>query len=281
MMGDYFGALLRSAGVAPARAGDGGPRAPRVADIGVEVETIAAADGGTAEVQRGAVEEGSSTPSAVQGTRMAVQPAVAQQSAAPASPATQPKQPADAPEGALHPAVRAALHWVAADPEAARESSPPAPRRLAPTPAPQPSAPPSAIAQPASRFDSESEPSPSPRASAPPVGRPPQAEATGALADAPFAPRFGTANGDFVAELDVAFDPLPQREPGRSRNAAHPSAQRKQVEISIGSMHVRVDPPPPAVVAATPPPLPQPVPQRTGAVRSSDTSFARSRLPRF
>lgn len=281
MMGDYFGALLRSAGVAPARAGDGGTPAPSVADIGVEVETIAAADGGTAEVQRGAVEEGSSTPSAVQGTRMAVQPAVAQQSAAPASPATQPKQPADAPEGALHPAVRAALHWVAADPEAARESSPPAPRRLAPTPAPQPSARPSAIAQPASRFDSESERSPSPRAPAPPVGRPPQAEATGALADAPFAPRFGTANGDFVAELDVAFDPLPQREPGRSRNAAHPSAQRKQVEISIGSMHVRVDPPPPAVVAATPPPLPQPVPQRTGAVRGSDTSFARSRLPRF
>lgn len=279
MMGDYFGALLRSAGVAPARAGDGGTPAPRVADIGVEVETIAAADGGTAEVQRDAVEEGSSTPSAVQGTRMAVQPAVAQQSAAPASPATQPKQPADAPEGALHPAVRAALHWVAADPEAARESSPPAPRRL--TPAPRPSARPSAIAQPASRFDSESEPSPSPRAPAPPVGRPPQAEANGALADTPFAPRFGTASDGLVAELDVAFDPLPQREPGRSRNAAHSSAQHEQVEISIGSIHVRVDPPPPAVVAATPPPLPQPVPQRTGAARGSDTSFARSRLPRF
>jgi len=280
-MGDYFGALLRSAGVAPARAGDGGPRAPRVADIGVEVETIAAADGGTAEVQRGAVEEGSSTPSAVQGTRMAVHPAVAQQSAAPTSPATQPKQPADVPEGALHPAVRAALHWVAADPEAARESSPPAPRRLTPTPAPRPwctAARTVASASSSTRADGHDA---SPRAPAPPVGRPPQAEATGAPTGTPFAPRFGTANGDFVAELDVAFDPLPQREPGRSRNAAHPSAQREQVEISIGSIHVRVDPPPPAVVAATPPPLPQPVPQRTGAVRSSDTSFARSRLPRF
>lgn len=258
-MTGYFDALLRSAGAVPA---DAGARAMP-------------ASGGDLVEQEFEVEAGTA-PEAVAASRPPEAPAqieTAPQTLAETPPqvTAQPREvvrSAPAPsliarprlDDEVHPVVRAALQWVAADPGPAERAVPEvAEVRLASDPPPRPL--PAATQptrtlrpeqiRPLSRIERESEPRPE---------RPSEIQ-----------PHRSPAR-----ELDLS---LPHaRLEAVAASESPPPAPQDRIEVSIGTIHVSVDAPPaPRAVVQPAPPLQRP--QTTRAAPRS--GFARSRLPRF
>ena len=278
-MTDYFGALLRSAGAVPA---DATARAtpPDTADLfeqelEVEVATESVAAAQPAESPP-AIEPASHTPT--EATPASPEPREVRRSEPVKSPLTGPAL------DEVHPVVRAALDWVAADPEGGERAvsevhehargSDPAPRRQSPPVVSQPArtARPAAAdvtvaaaatqpvrterppqSPPLPRIEVEAEPAPQRQAAVPPH--------PSAVRELDFKlPRASRTRQDAIKTIDDAV-PGPQ----------------DRTEVSIGTIHVRVDAPAPRVVAqpAQPPqrpPQPAPPADRGG--------FSRSRLPR-
>jgi hypothetical protein len=182
----------------------------------------------------------------------------------------------------VHPVVRAALEWVAADPESVEraESTPgsaepqrvsdPSPRRLVPTP----SAPAAKSVDTVSVAAAESL---RPR-HAPPLPRfehqaAHDAEPGPARAAAPI-------QSSQVGDLDLARRPASQASQPVVTTADEPAPPpQDRIEVTIGTIHVRVDAPPAARAVVQPAPPPPRPPQ---PARSADrSSFSRSRVPRI
>jgi hypothetical protein len=278
-MSDYFAALMRSAGSIPvdagARAGTPAPHAPGDDLREEHVEVVAAAPPGPASVQplahdEAAIEEMpershggapaaagvAPLPSATSSPDVAVPESVrASPLPALALPSTVPLAPVEQ-HAAMNPVVRAALRWVAADPG-----------NLAGAPAP-------GVASPSANVD--------PR-------QPAQRTETRALAversgrRSPIDPavpalhRAGPAPRQVAPQMDLSPAPRSPRMATREEVAREARGDAQRVEVSIGTIHVRVDAPEPRVVAqpAAPPPRPAPAPP---AERSG---FSRCRLPRL
>lgn len=167
-------------------------------------------------------------------------------------------QPASAelPEGLVrHEAVRAALRWVAADPirqqapstmsiidEAPRRANHPAIHQPLDAPRPTVKDAPTPDAEPASIAIQNAAP---------------------AARDTAQRPRRARALGTEATVIDrIAEEKAPLHE--------------ERVEVSIGTIHVRVDAPPPPAVVAQSMQAPQPQPER----REERSSFSRCRIPR-
>ena len=274
-MTDYFGALLRSAGAVPAdlaaRATPTGTADLVEQEVEVEVgaapESVAPAKG---------FELNSAAQSATEAAPASPEPREARRSEPVRSPFARPAL------DEVHPVVRAALEWVAADPEREERAASEAPEpEVASDPAPRRQLPPVASqsartaaadvtlaaaatqpvrtvrprqAPPLPRIDHEAEPAPD-RQTAAPSPPSPVRELDFTL------PRASRTRLDVIKTIDDAA-------PG----------PKDRIEVSIGTIHVRVDGPPAPRVVAQPAQAPQRPPQPE---RPADNSgFARSRLPR-
>jgi hypothetical protein len=280
-MSDYFGALLRSAGAAPPDA-----VAPGVPPIGqadlveqeVEVEVGAPPESAPAAHSPDAPaanEPASDTPTEA---RLAPDRREVVRSEPAGSLVTRPAL------DEVHPVVRAALEWVAADPEpveravsavsdvpAAQPVGASSPRRQLPH-SPTPFAPPAAPAAPLAAALTE------PRRTVQPPHVPPvlriqhEAEPAPQL-QAPSSPPSPVREPDLaLPRASRAWQPVvtPTHEPA--------PAPQDRIEVNIGTIHVRVDAPPVprAVVQPAPPPQRPPQPARP----ADRSSFSRSRIPR-
>lgn len=273
-MSDYFGALLRSAGAlaAPARLPTPAPSAVPGDDIvEQDLEAEGAAPGERAPAR--------AEPAHEQAAEAAAWPAAAPEADAPAprdgvarqqpaAPSAAPDAPPAAPPPAplpqredpalAHPLVRAALRWVAADPQALPAPAHPAPptHAVAPRAAPSPEVGP-AVASPRS-IESPAEAS--------------------RVAAAPGRPQAVREIGE-TGEIELSLPAAPRRHAaseGASTRAAA-AAPARPIELHIGTIHVAVDAPPPrAVVQPLAPPAPRP--QAPAAERSG---LSRLRLPRL
>jgi len=273
---DYFGALLRSAAAlaAPARpptpasavapgddlverdcdadaAAPPGERAPARAEPAHEPAAqpvawpAATLDADAPAHRDGVAQQRFAAPS----VRPDLQPA-----APPAAPLPQREGPALA-----HPLVRAALRWVAADPQALPAQAQPAlPTHLA--------APPHAAPSP------EAEPAVAP---VQPVAPPADA---GRAAAAPRRPQGMREVGD-IGDIELTLPALPRRRGAPEGAAPWPveAAPRPTIDLHIGTIHVAVDAPPPRAVLP-PPAQPAPRPPAPAAERSG---LFRMRLPRL
>jgi hypothetical protein len=255
-MTDYFAALTRSAGLARER------REPMRDPAGIveqNVERVADS--------RGVAYASSPLPHAEPATIAAetsehdngpvAQPAVPAKRGIPASTAPPRSVSADPPEALVrNAAVGAALRWVAADPARRHDPSTPsiideAPRRSA-----SPAITQQVGAAPPASKDSDSldtKPAWIEIQAAPTTQRD--------AAQRPERARTLTTNATVVDRLADEIPPL----------------QEERVEVSIGTIHVRVDAPSPPAVVAQPRQASQPSPER----HEERSSFSRSRIPRI
>jgi hypothetical protein len=281
-MSDYFGALLRSAGVVSSDA-----LAPRATPIGqgdlVEQEV---------EVEVGAPE--SMTAAQSPEAPAAIEPAPSTPTdTRPASPERREvmrSEPVGSPFtrpglDEVHPVVRAALEWVAADPEpgaravpavsgsaeSQRASEPSSRRQLpqVPTPILPPVTPPDTVAAAVTE-------------SVRPRHAPPSPVEHQAVHEVPPAPARAAApvQPSAVRDLDLALPPASRtRQPAVTTIVEAAPVPQERIEVHIGTIHVRVDPPPAphAVVQPAPPPQRPPQPARA----ADRGSFSRSRVPRI
>jgi hypothetical protein len=287
-MSDYFGALMRSAGTLPAHSPPGvvmrdgaathTPREDALAQIEpFEVfADVPPAHALPTQTEAPAQPAAGARPDVADREQRLVAPrpstAVEQSITAPDPTAVQaparstPAMPSAAlfgPQAALHPAVRSALQWVADGPDpppsrAAEAAAPPAAASLHDhRPASQSLAAASRVEPPAMHMSEPLE-----------VERPaPRVHAKGL---APEPPSIGH---------DMALAWPTSRPQQAAMNSADPDAPpgEQRVDVSIGTIHVRVEAPPPRVTAQATPPAARQAPPRP-AQRSA---FARCRLPRI
>ena len=277
-MSDYFGALLRSAGAAPAdglarrRAlqpmaplGDAAAHESLEQFVEIEAPASVAAVAGAPLSPEPPMRPPPSIDPDVPPTRDAA-PARQSSTVRPAAQGEAAASPAAAwpagDEAPVHPLVEAALRWVRADASAV------APRPTEPLSAPQ-----MELGEPASTTLLRAAPA------APPLPDPPPQEET--------TPRRAKRSEPIravpvaVGELDLdAPRPTPAGSGVVAATDALPRAPSPaQVDVSIGTIHVRVDAPPaPRPVTPAPPPLARPPAAGRDSTRSS---LSRSRLPRL
>lgn len=292
-MSDYVGALMRSAGfgAAPPRrsqpvAADDDPFEPSMgAEPFAGAEPIRAEDSPTAGAPTAATRDGAppdvagavdpyrrKAPLAPEADRLQAERAMPRIDGDTSHAGERAPPPPHTPSAALHPVVRAALRWVAADP-AAQPAPPNVERPVASRP----------LAS-ATRADA-------------PDGSPPRAASLAAPALPPRRPAAGPGpaphqphapHAPHAVELRPAATPgrasaanAPQRA-GIARLPAATPATAKDLpppapEVHIGSIHVTVDAP----RAAPPPAAPPARPATATRAASTRSAYLRSRAPRI
>lgn len=277
-MSDYFGALLRSAGAAPADAL--APAAPigqadlveQEVEVEVDASPESAAAAHSSEAPAG-IEPAPSAPNEARPGARERREVMRGESVG--SPFTRPAL------DEVHPVVRAALEWVAADPESVEGAestsasaepqrvSDPSPRRQRP---PAPFAPPAASADIMAAAAAESlRPRHAP--ALPPFEHRAahEAEPAPARAAAPI-------QSSPVGDLDLALRPSSRAWQPVVTTMDEPAPPQDRVEVNIGTIHVRVDAPAARAVVQPAPPPPRPPQPARPADRGS---FSRSRVPRI